>query len=85
MIIANNYFVIINSRQVFILYITYLSMVTATMFIVEERKNPHIRNLVFHIAHSISPKTPSLYNERISFIVKVMKSKTVEAIISRKL
>ena len=60
-------------------------MVTATMFIVEERKNPHIRNLLFHIVHSISPKIPSLYNEYTSVIVKVMRSKTVEAVISRKL
>ena len=65
--------------------LTYRSMVTATMFIVEERKSPHIRNLVFHITHSMAPNTPSLYNEYASLIVKVIRSKTVEAVISRKL
>ena len=50
-------------KSVLLSYHTYLSMVTATILIVEEKNNPHIRNLEFHKIHSIVPKNPSLYKE----------------------
>ena len=64
---------------------TYLSNVNATIFQVDDANNPQSINLVFHMTHSIVPRIPSLYKEYVSLIVNVVKSKTVEAAISRKL
>ena len=69
----------------FVDQITYLSKVNATIFQVDDANNPQSINLVFHITHSTVPRIPSLCKEYVSIIVNVVKSKIVEAVISRKL
>ena len=61
----------------------YLSNVIVTIFQVELTSNAQSRNAVFHIEHSMDPSRPLFLTEKLFLIVAVVKSKAIEAAISK--
>ena len=70
--------------QIFVIScVTYLSKVITTKFHVEESKNPHSRNLVFHKRHSTRPSTPVLWTLCSFWSVRLVRKNTIETAKSR--